>query len=166
MFRMSRIRPLLVSEVIVTARPTLGPWIVNLDGTCKPTFPIGEGSTPYSMARKPEFVHNRGLARRVHRAWGNRFAWINRDHSPGARKDPEVAAAEWLFQDGPDTSSTQPPGSVIPAGPVEGFDLADAPDVARASQRRRRPTSPTSPRVGVVPNEQAPERPSGILPRA
>jgi hypothetical protein len=51
---------------------------------------------------------------------------------PGARKDPEVAAAEWLFQDGPDTNSAQPPGSVIPSGPVEGFDLADAPDVARA----------------------------------
>jgi hypothetical protein len=51
---------------------------------------------------------------------------------PGAGKDPEVAAAEWLFQDSPGTSSSQPPGPVIPAGPVESFDLADAPDVALA----------------------------------
>jgi hypothetical protein len=63
---------------------------------------------------------------------------------PGARKDPEVAAAEWLFQDGPGTSSTQPPGSVIPAGPVEGFDLADAPDVALAPGVGGAATSPTS----------------------
>jgi hypothetical protein len=59
---------------------------------------------------------------------------------PGARKDPEVAAAEWLFQDGPGTGSTQPPGSVTPAGQVEGFDLADAPDVAGAS-----PSPPNAP---------------------
>jgi hypothetical protein len=51
---------------------------------------------------------------------------------PGARKDPEIAAAEWLFQDGPGTNSTQQPGPVIPAGQVEGFDLADARDVTRA----------------------------------
>ena len=51
---------------------------------------------------------------------------------PGARKDPEIAAAEWLFQDGPGTNSTQQPGPVIPAGQVEGFDLADAHDVTRA----------------------------------
>ena len=63
---------------------------------------------------------------------------------PGARKDPEVAAAEWLFQDGPDTSSTQPPGSVIPAGPVEGFELADVPDLAPTPGLGGASTSPTS----------------------
>jgi len=63
---------------------------------------------------------------------------------PGARKDPEVAAAEWLFQDGAGTSSTQPPGPVIPAGPVEGFELADAPDLARAPGVGDAASSPTS----------------------
>src|SRR5208337_731212 len=43
----------------------------------------------------------------------------------GNRKDPEIAAAELLFQDAELPASTRPVGPVIATGSSEGFELAD-----------------------------------------
>ena len=47
---------------------------------------------------------------------------------PGQSKEPEIAAAEWLFEDHPSSSAPSRPAPIVPdSGEGEGFALADAP---------------------------------------
>jgi hypothetical protein len=45
----------------------------------------------------------------------------------GQRKDPEIAAAEWLFQDSPAPESSKPAGQQLASGSGGEFELAELP---------------------------------------
>jgi hypothetical protein len=81
----------------------------------------------------------------------------NPPSTPGDRKDPEIAAAEWLLRnaESPGAGSTQPAGPVIAPGSSEGFELADVPEPAATAP-------PFSGAVGpreAASGEQAESRP-------
>jgi hypothetical protein len=69
---------------------------------------------------------------------------------PGAKKESEIAAAEWLFRDIPSSAANRPPGPVITPGSVEGFDLADNPGPAASP-----PSVPSSGGTGTKPSAGA-----------
>jgi len=72
------------------------------------------------------------------------------------RKDPEIAAAELLFQDAKPPASTRPVGPVIATGSSEGFELADV------SEHSASPPSSLS----APPREAASGKPADSRPRA
>src|SRR5262245_5338369 len=47
---------------------------------------------------------------------------------PDARKEAEIAAAEWLLEEAPAPAPVRSPSPVIAPGSGEGFELADAPE--------------------------------------
>jgi hypothetical protein len=70
-----------------------------------------------------------------------------------SRKDPEIAAAEWLFADTPSPGPAPGAAHVVP-GPGEGFDLADAPlepvTEAAIAARTNDGAQPARPQSGMV----------------
>ena len=71
------------------------------------------------------------------------------------RKDPEIAAAELLFQDAEPPASTRPVGPVIATGSSEGFELADVSEHSASLQ----PSSQSAPSREAASGKPADSRP-------
>ncbi len=75
------------------------------------------------------------------------------------RKDPEIAAAELLFQDAEVPASSRPAGPVIGTGSSEGFELADVPHHSASPP----PTSQVAPAREAAGDKPAESRPRGRM---
>ena len=73
------------------------------------------------------------------------------------RKDPEIAAAELLFQDAEPPASTRPVGPVIATGSSEGFELADVSEHSASPP----PSSQSAPSREAASGKPADSRPRG-----
>ena len=71
------------------------------------------------------------------------------------RKDPEIAAAELLFQDAEPPASTRPVGPVIATGSSEGFELADVSEHSASPP----PSSQSAPSREAASGKPADSRP-------
>ncbi len=84
--------------------------------------------------------------------------------SSDKRKDPEISAAELLFQEEKSTAAGKMAEPSIGAGPVEGFELADMPETA-APATPRSPFSGSAPAASASPAETRP-RSRMVTPQA
>jgi hypothetical protein len=78
----------------------------------------------------------------------------------GPRKDPEIAAAEWLFQDSPAPEAAKTAGQHITPGSGEAFELAELPEQIELDARGENTLA--EPRGAAVRSRMAPPAPPPV----
>jgi len=85
-----------------------------------------------------------------------------------AKKEAEIAAADWLMEDPPATEAVRPPSPIIAPVSGESFDLVDAPEQGEAGDEVKppvpaaaRPAIPKRPRAAEVQPRAKPVLQSG-----